>query len=215
MSLNIIDVGLKFNGNLTKRLKTTAIVLHHEAGTGTIEAIHNYHLNHNKWVGVGYNFYIRLDGSIYKGRGWDNVGAHAGAESGYNGKSIGICFEGDYTKLTNMPISQYNSGVLLIKEALNKYPTIIEIKGHKEVYATSCPGTYFPLTKLKAVIKSTNIESEEENLTEVKIKLNGVALKNGIAVNDVSYAPIRSLCEALGYTVSWDQASQTVNIVKK
>ena len=160
MSINIVDTGLKFTSTLTKRAKTTAIVLHHAAGTGSVMQIHQEHLNKG-WAGIGYNFYVRLDGSIYKGRGWEYIGAHAGASSGYNGKSIGICFEGDYTQLTKMPVVQYNAGVALIKEALNKYGSL-EIVGHKDVYATACPGTHFPLDEMKAI---TDISTGKEEST--------------------------------------------------
>lgn len=40
---------------------------------------------------IGYQYYIRKDGTVIKGREENEVGAHA---KGYNSKSIGICYEG-------------------------------------------------------------------------------------------------------------------------
>lgn len=164
MGVKINDAGLVFSSGLTKRTKTTAILLHHRAGTGDVQSIHRQHISANGWSGIGYNFYIRQDGSIYKGRGWEYTGAHAGATSGYNGKSIGICFEGNFSELTQMPAAQYNAGVALIREALRMYGDL-EILGHKDVYPTSCPGSYFPLTKMKAITLKGK-EEEEVNRYE-------------------------------------------------
>lgn len=41
-----------------------------------------------------HSFLIGEDGLVYEGRGWDTQGAHAGG--GWNSKSIGISFMGNY-----------------------------------------------------------------------------------------------------------------------
>lgn len=161
--MQIQKANLQFNGTLAKRGRTDGLLLHHAAGLGSVEAIHNYHKNTNKWAGIGYNFYIRLDGSIWEGRGWDKVGAHAGASSGYNGKTVGICFEGNYSELTSMSAVQFNAGVWLIKEAFKKYGKI-SVWGHREVYPTACPGINFPLDKFKTVTPESKTESEDDEM---------------------------------------------------
>lgn len=40
---------------------------------------------------VGYHFYIKKDGTVFKGRELEEIGAHA---KGYNRFSVGICYEG-------------------------------------------------------------------------------------------------------------------------
>ena len=40
---------------------------------------------------IGYQYYIRKDGTVYPGRHEDEVGAHC---KGWNNRSIGICYEG-------------------------------------------------------------------------------------------------------------------------
>lgn len=147
--MNIIDTKLKFTRVLTKRTKTTAIVVHHRAGEGDVQSIHDMHIKDKEFAGIGYNFYIRLNGLVYLGRGWPHIGAHAGSENGYNSKSIGICFEGNYETRKTMPRAQFDAGVELIQMALVLFPTIEEIKGHGEVSATACPGKYFPLDEMR------------------------------------------------------------------
>lgn len=154
MSVQVIDKGLSFTG-LTARNKTTYLVLHHSASENTsVETIHNWH-KANGWAGIGYNFYIRQDGSVYKGRGWEYAGAHT---ANYNSISVGICFEGNFENTsTSAPDTQYRSGVALITEALKRYPTISAVTGHKSLASTSCPGQFFPLSRMIADGKSGTI----------------------------------------------------------
>lgn len=43
------------------------------------------------WLGVGYHFIIKTDGTIQEGRPMDTIGSHA---KGHNDESIGICLIG-------------------------------------------------------------------------------------------------------------------------
>lgn len=47
------------------------------------------------WDDIAYNFLIGGDGLVYEGRAWDKVGAHT---KGFNAKSIGVAFIGDFNK---------------------------------------------------------------------------------------------------------------------
>ena len=151
--MNIIDVGLKFK-SLSYGNKPSKLVLHHaEASKCTVQDIHSWHLN-NGWSGIGYHYFIRKDGSIYRGRPDGAIGAHC---QGSNTGSLGICFEGNYMKET-MPTAQYNAGIDLIKYLRGKYGNLT-IYGHKELLATECPGSKFPLADFK------NLKKNEETAT--------------------------------------------------
>lgn len=50
-----------------------------------------------KFRKAGYHFYIRKDGSRFIGRELDEIGAHIG-DVGKNADSLGICYEGGYSK---------------------------------------------------------------------------------------------------------------------
>lgn len=141
--MDIIDVGLKFK-SLSYGNKPNKLVLHHaEASKCTVQDIHSWHLS-NGWSGIGYHYFIRKDGSIYKGRPDGAIGAHC---QGSNTNTLGICFEGNYMKET-MPTAQYNAGIDLIKYLIGKYGNL-PIYGHKELLATECPGFKFPLEDFK------------------------------------------------------------------
>lgn len=143
MGVNVIDIGLKFKSALQYRSRTDYLVLHHaEASTASVQDIHQWHLN-NGWAGIGYHYYVRKDGSIYRGRPRDTIGAHC---QGHNYDSIGICAEGNYMTET-MPEAQKQAIVALCKELLTIYPNA-KIVGHRDLYATSCPGTKYPFNEI-------------------------------------------------------------------
>ena len=141
--MKINEVAYKWNGALSKRRSTTRIILHHAAASKcTAQQIHSWHLA-NGWVGIGYHFFVRKDGSIYRGRPEDTVGAHA---RNNNYDSIGICFEGNFMTET-MPIIQKWAGQELVQYLKDKYG-ITKVQKHSDVNATGCPGTHFPFKEV-------------------------------------------------------------------
>lgn len=145
--MKIIETNLKFKNSMTNRSATKRIILHHaEASKCTAEDIHRWHLN-NGWAGAGYHFLVRKDGSVYRLRPENKVGAHA---QGANSNSIGICFEGAYMT-ENMPQAQINAGKELVAYLKNKYG-ISKVQAHRDVCSTSCPGTNFPFTEIAGAV---------------------------------------------------------------
>lgn len=142
--LKINDAGLRFQGNAPAagEMKTVdAIVLHHRAGNGDVLSIHLDHLKRG-WWGIGYHFYIRKNGEIWRGRPENITGAHAGGSNTYNLHSIGICLEGDFE--TEYPTDpQLDSLAILLQDLENRYP-IREVLYHREIAPTACPGKHFP-----------------------------------------------------------------------
>ena len=141
LNLNYLDYG--FN-TISLRDNTEMIIIHHCARkVWSPEDINNFH-KEKGWDGIGYNFYIRKDGSIYNGRGEEAVGAQL---KGYNDISIGICLEG------NFEIEEPEEGQI---EALNniiyylicKYD-IKKIKEHKDYGETLCPGKNLDIKAIK------------------------------------------------------------------
>lgn len=140
----INETNLSFTGTMSNRTRTDYIVLHHRAGNGDVESIHNQHLRQG-YSGIGYHYYIRKDGSIYTGRPIQKVGAHC---LNYNSVSVGVCFEGNYETENIMPDTQKKSGIELVRHLKGIYPNA-EIKGHRELFATACPGRNFPFEEIK------------------------------------------------------------------
>ena len=106
--------------------------------TCTARQIHQWHLA-NGWAGIGYHFFVRKDGRVYRGRPEDTVGAHAGNN---NYDSIGICFEGSFDR-EQMNEVQMKAGAELVAYLKQKY-NITAVQRHKDVNATGCPGGSFP-----------------------------------------------------------------------
>lgn len=148
--MNIIDVNLSF-GSMTYGNNPNMLIVHHleaEGNNWTVQAIHDMHKNENGWAGIGYHYYIRLDGSVYKGRPDNAIGAHC---QGCNANTLGISFEGNYDNRTEMPIEQYNTWCELKAYLCNKYGNM-PVYGHREKGQSECPGKNFPLDKVKAAI---------------------------------------------------------------
>lgn len=137
--MKIIEKTYRWNGTLARRGVTRRIILHHAAAvTCSADQIHAWHLA-NGWSGIGYHFFVRKDGTVYRGRPEDTVGAHAG---GSNSDSIGVCFEGSFDK-EEMPAVQRRAGTELVAYLKRKYG-VTTVQRHSDVNATGCPGTHFP-----------------------------------------------------------------------
>ncbi len=149
--MNIEKPNLKFSKPLTPiTAKIKKIVCHHPAHPSwTIQDIHNYHRNGNKWIGIGYNYFVTFDGRIQQGRG-RNIGAHV---AGHNSNTLGVCFQGDFSK-QQMTDAQVKAGAQLIAHLLKSEGLqIADVIGHKDLAATSCPGKNFRMSDLKDEIK--------------------------------------------------------------
>lgn len=141
--MQINEVAYKWAGQLTRRTATRRIILHHAAAvTCTPQQVHQWHLA-NGWAGIGYHFFVRKDGTVYRGRPEDTVGAHAGNN---NYDSLGVCFEGRFDRET-MPDAQLRAGQELVAYLKQKYG-ISTIQRHSDVNATGCPGDNFPFDAL-------------------------------------------------------------------
>jgi hypothetical protein len=171
--MNIIKSNLKFNGVLQLRKQTNKIILHHaEASVCSVQDIHNWHLQ-NGWIGIGYAFFVRKDGTIYEGRPINTIGSHC---LGSNLDSIGICAEGNYMTET-MPDIQKQAIVDLIKYIKNIYGNL-EVGGHKQYSPSECPGTNYPLQE---VIDMVNKKEEPKHFASDSFKY---LQDNGIIINE-------------------------------
>lgn len=169
--MKIIDVGLKFK-SMSWGNNPTFLVYHHaEASNCTVQDVHQWHLN-NGWSGIGYNYFVRKDGNIYKGRPDNAIGSHC---LHHNTNSLGICAEGDYTKEI-MPEVQKQALIDLGIYLKNKY-NITAIYGHRELYATACPGQNYPLQEIKDAIMKGKINNTFTKLTSF-ITLDGGGYAN-------------------------------------
>ena len=139
--VNVKDTDLYYNGGLSYRKTTDMIVLHHTGGAdidASAEEIHQWHKN-NGWLGIGYHYVIRKDGTIEKGRFHWTVGAHAYGE---NWHTIGIQLSGDFS-VAEPTEAQIESTAMLLANLCTDYGIPIDedhIVGHRDLMPTDCPG---------------------------------------------------------------------------
>lgn len=170
--MEIKETNLNFS-SLTPRSKVLEyIVIHHTASTAkeTVEQIHNFHINNNGWAGIGYHFYIRKDGTIYRGRPEEYIGAHC---ENYNSVSLGICLEGNF-EIEQPTEKQLQSLSELIHNLKQKYGNV-QVIGHRDLNATACPGKNL-YSKLGSVIANSKDEYVKVFMSNNKLS---VVLENG------------------------------------
>ena len=115
----------------------------------------------NSWL-TGYNCVITEDGGIHPFCRWDRYGSHA---AGYNAKSLGIAFNGNFETGRSDPYSNYDgrygptvptqaqleSGARIVALWIHLYDPMALSFGvggcvfpHKQIAAKNCPGNMFP-----------------------------------------------------------------------
>ena len=93
------------------------------------------------WSSIGYNYVIRRDGSLERGRAEGSTLAHA---SGHNNDAIAVCLIGGVTDdgapEANYTRAQWTALETALKWFALKYPQA-EILGHRDLSGTSkdCP----------------------------------------------------------------------------
>lgn len=178
--MNIIKTEWKWNGSLSRRGATDYIALHHaEAVSCTAAQVDQWH-KANGWVGIGYHFFVRKDGSVYEGRPLWALGAHV---QGKNNVSVGICAEGDYhNKDKVMPSVQKKAIKEVIAYLKGIYPRA-EIVGHGEIGASNCPGRYYPLSEMKNYETESDFMTAEERAELEELRVRVAKLENPMIYN--------------------------------
>lgn len=88
---------------------------------------------------IGYHYVIKLDGTVEKGRGLEEIGAHC---TNHNRNSIGICYVGGLSKdgkaKDTRTDAQKKALWDLLRVLLIKYPNA-NVYGHNEFAKKDCP----------------------------------------------------------------------------
>lgn len=148
----IVKPAITWNGELQPLSgPVEKLIQHHMAHrTWNFFQVHECHksLRHEgrSWFGIGYNYWIGFDGTIFEGRGMMR-GAQAGAF--WNGRSIGIGFQGHFDH-QGMTDAQVESGAWLNAKLLHtENLSLNDIIGHRNVQPTLCPGRNFRMSDLR------------------------------------------------------------------
>lgn len=143
-NLNIQEIDYKWNGVLISGNNPKKIVIHHAATENlSPQEVHEMHVSKG-WIGIGYHFYIRSDGTIFKGRNENKIGSHV---YGNNTDTLGICLEGNFEE-KGVPREQLEALVNLATYLTLKYD-ISDIVRHNDLGVTECPGKLFPFESIK------------------------------------------------------------------
>ncbi|ELC8385962.1 N-acetylmuramoyl-L-alanine amidase [Clostridium perfringens] len=134
---------IKFNG-LRYGNDPNKIIIHNaDHPNCSVYDIDRWHKG-NRWSGIGYNYFIRKEGSVWAGRPENAIGAHT---IGQNSSSIGICLEGAFMR-EKPTRAQLNSLYELIADIRARRGNL-PVYGHKDFNNTDCPGINFPLEQFK------------------------------------------------------------------
>lgn len=115
---------------------TTGVTLGADQSVQWVRNIQNFHMDSNGWADIAYSFLYDSYGSIFEGRGWGVVGAHT---LNYNSQGHGFAFLGDGDH--ELTLEALESLRWLIAESDRRYGTK-PIRGHRDVFATHCPGDW-------------------------------------------------------------------------
>ncbi|MFF9192693.1 peptidoglycan-binding protein [Streptomyces rochei] len=109
---------------------------HHITATGNAvpQAIDRQHQAQG-WAGIGYNFVVDQAGNIFEGRGWTRQGAHCPGHN-ISGLSVQIAIGGDQ-KPSDRALAAARA---LYDEACRRAGRKLAKRGHKDGFATECPG---------------------------------------------------------------------------
>lgn len=151
-----------------KRLANPDLIVYHHTAMNrsssfedVVKVIHD-----RDWL-TGYHCVITEDGAIHWFCRWDRSGNHA---AGYNRRSLGIAFNGNFELDSNVPFSnpdgrygqavpteaQLQSGARVIALWALAYGIAPDFDSsiipHGKISAKSCPGSNFPSDRLRALI---------------------------------------------------------------
>jgi len=145
------------------------VVIHHSlTKDGQVvdwDAIRKYHREVNGWSDIGYHYGIERVGNgllLQVGRPESQTGAHT-KEMHMNGKSLGICVVGNFDLAPpGLEVLRFLSEIVRRKVSEHGIP-VNAVLGHREVGAMagfdwkkghykSCPGKYFPMDTLRAML---------------------------------------------------------------
>lgn len=119
----------------------TEFFVHHDGdtpitrtGNAIPRAIDSQHHNQG-WSGIGYNFVVSQAGEVFEGRGWNLQGAHC-PNHNRSGFGVQVAIGGDQEPTQEA----LRKVVELYNEACRRTGRTLAKKGHKDGFATECPG---------------------------------------------------------------------------
>jgi len=139
------------------------LVIHH-SGTAEGDAFSfaKYHVEARNWPGIGYDYVISKNGTIYKVNNLTTVNYHVGNA---NRESVGVCLVGNF-EAEDPTDKQYLALSELAIVLCQEYK--LEVKKHGDLMNTTCPGKNFELGKLFYYVANYNYEQLQKTIFSYK-----------------------------------------------
>ncbi len=98
------------------------------------------HIRHRRFSDIGYHFYLTRDGTVYRGRPPERIGAHC---LHHNRHSIGICYEGgldsNHRPADTRTPEQKAALAALLRELKRMFPQALIVGHHDLDPMKECP----------------------------------------------------------------------------
>ena len=189
------DAKLVFPNPRTPIKKVEKIIIHHPVANWSVKRTHRYFIDSKGWNGIAYNYYIQKNLSAFYGRSTANQEYQGAQASGWNHKSIGVAFEGNYDVET-MTKEMLSLGIKAVAELCKRHSlTEADILPHKAIGQTACPGKHFPLKELlEGVSKELKAPKKDNSITLYKVQV-------GAFINKKNADRLAAELEKKGYPV--------------
>lgn len=105
-----------------------------------IRQLQNSHMNTNGWSDIGYSFLVCTHGYVYEGRGLKRRNS-ANGNTSLNEQDYAICLLVGSSGLTKPTIDQLHGARDALEYVRKQGPAGSWIGGHRDGYATACPGS--------------------------------------------------------------------------
>ncbi|MBG9737079.1 N-acetylmuramoyl-L-alanine amidase [Paenibacillus alvei] len=191
-----------------------------ESAGATAEAHSRFILNGSGGAQKSWHYTVD-DKDIFQHLRDTEQGWHAGDGNGMgNSRSIGI--EICMYKGIDEQAAWHNAAWLIARLAKKYNIPLQRIVPHKHWTGKNCPSRILPhWSQLLNMIDRELISLDkpqqpkpEPTTNDVTVIVDGKQIKDGILVNNITYAPVRSIAEACGLQVGWNQAQKIVTLTK-
>lgn len=208
----------------SKPMTPQYITIHNTDNTkpdATAESHSRYVLNGSGGRQASWHYTVD-DNEVYQHLRDNEQGWHCTDGNGPgNSTSIGIeiCM---YDEM-NEEVAWKNAAWLVAKLLKRHGLTLQRVVPHGHWTKKNCPSRILPhwskfLNMIdREMISQNNLQPAPKPDTQpgnVTIELEGEQVKDGILINGVTYVPVRSIAEACGLQVGWDQVGKKVTLTK-
>ncbi len=114
-----------------------AMLTNHNRCVARARSVQNGHMDGNGWTDIGYSYLVCAHGKVFVGRGFGNLPAANGP--GLNSYHYAVLGMVGNSGLTDPPDAML-AGIRDVIDYLRGRGVGSEIKGHRDGYATDCPG---------------------------------------------------------------------------